>query len=518
MLCCCGCSKDPQVIVVENMTGSLTAQIRSQGIFYKSGLPAYPLRGAVVKVFDGDAMIAIDSSDLTGALCITNIPVGTYNVEVSYKTAEKLHFQTTIADGKVTELKSNFFDCLFLPEFETPKTRWTVIHFVNLADVQLEVGLLSDIRMIEKCGGSGTNVNHVVYIPATGNYATRSAVYHLEKPKFNVENEELYGALAPRLFSPGYFFDNTDYEHADPSDYKLLEKSIVELSRLFPSDSLMLAVYDHGTGIDIDFLDDGGKQTRSISGNFATKGEITMPQLREVLANVRGQGVRVDALVFGACLMAAYEVGYELKDCGVRYIVASEPPSSGLHFGAQSWVADFNKGNISGFEVCRRIVDGVGGHNVFALWDMSRFDDLTVLYNDFAKEIAKADVAGIRPLIAKTVKVGLEGGTPAQLYYSCYDLGHFARNVSESDLADAGGLKESARKVADFLEAEGPGNFIAAFHNLLKGYENARGVGIVLRAPDHPYEGHNRTVYRMHSYYLDGNRDWDDFLTKLDQQ
>lgn len=513
------CTKQDENPNITSGVGTLIAQIRNEGIYFEALLPHSPLKGALLTLRSGEQIIAQDSSDVTGLICIPNIPVGSYQAEISYKEAEKLTFDVTIREKEVTTLKSPFFDCVFLPETKIEKKQWTAIHFANLCDLQIEKDVLSDIRMIEKHGGSGDQVNHIVYTPATGDYSIPSSLRYLLPPKFDIADEELYGDAMPQLLSPAYIYDNYSYSLADPGDYKLLERSIVELCKLFPSDSIMLSIYDHGSGIDFVTPNDSGgshTHTRSISGNTTTNKEITMPQLREVLTNVRKQGYRVDMLVLSACTMASFEVGYELKDCGLSYIVASEPQAMGIHFGAKTWVEEFSAGTISGAEACRRIVRGLNDDNVFALWDMSRFNELTALFNEFAKKVARLDASVLNPVIAKSVKV-TSGGTPPELTYSCYDIADFAKNVSEADFTDSEDLKASAKQLYDFLAVAKPGNFISEFHNPWSGsYTRMRGIGVLLRAPDHPYAGHNQTVYRAHKYYLDGNTDWDIFLCGLD--
>ncbi len=507
-----GCTKDPEP---QTGTGTLSAVIRSEGSDIEAHLPLCALRDATVLLLDGQREVASGKTDIAGNVVITDIPSGSYQVAVTHKDFPALTMNVSIRKNEVTTLKNYLFDCLFMPQYEKAKKKWTVIHFVNMADVQLEGTFLSDIRKIEKEGGSGNEVNHVVYMPATANNTLNSQLTYLLKPQFEIVDEKFYDdVVKSRLFSPAYYFDGYDYPDADPSDYKLLEKSVVDISALYPSDSVMLFIYDHGSGIDINVPDNAVKQ-QSISVNMHTNGEITMPQLRDALNNIRKQDIHINTLVLAACTMAQFEVAYELKDCGVNYMVVSEPTSNGLNYECEQWVEDLNDGAIAGFETARRIARASTSENVYAVYDMKYFAQLQPLFNDFAGKAAQTNAALLRPLVAQSLKQ-TAGGTPPELTYSCYDLADFAKNVSEASFEDATGVKVAAKKVYDFLNVVGPGNFVAELHNPWASYQRARGVAVMLRTPDHPYAGHNQTVYRMHSYYRDGNTAWDTFLSALD--
>ena len=499
---CVGCRPEP---TPSTATGVLAAQVRYEGTDYRTGLPIAPLMGARLTVKQGEQTIASDTTNRTGDVYLPNLPSGTYRVEVSYKKLPVRAFNTEVSANQTTVLKSDFFDCVYFPTSEVPKTRWTVIHYANLADIQIEDYTMCDLRMIEKHGGSDDSVHHIAYTPAAGNYLRQSNIMRLMKPSFDVADEQLYNNKVPTLFSPAYVFNNVTYADADPADYRLLERSIVEICRLFPSDSIMLAIYDHGTGIDIAW---GDERSRSISGNFDTRKEITMPQLRQVLNRVKDQGYRVDALVFSACLMGAFEVGYELKDCGVSYIVAAEVPIMGLMHGAANWVQPFGRGEISGFEACRRIVAGAA--DPMALWDMKRFEELNVRFNNLADKIGSVDPAAIKAVLPKTARMAEM--TENDLPTACYDLADFADQLILANFQDPQGVKLAAKEVSDFIKTQ----FVATMRN--PSSHNYHGVGVLIKSldPIQPYVGHNQRVYRQHRYYLDGHTAWDRFLMTLD--
>lgn len=493
-------------------SGALVARVYDAGTTPEANLPLAPLKNALVTLKNADRSVASLLTDATGQVLFDHIPEGEYLVEITKSGYAPLRFdRVSVKENVPAVLKSDFFDVVFMPRAPKDKKRWTVIHFVNLCDLTINNDLISDIRMVEKNGGSGDSANHVVYIPATNDYTETSRLSYLIKPKFGIENEELYDneVYKARYFSPTYTFDNYDNSMANPSDYKLLEKAIVSIGNLFPSDSLMLFIYGHGTGIDISY-----SQTRSISLNRDPEGEITVPQMREVFSQTARKGHKVNALVMAACKMGSFELAYELNGC-VDYIVASEDRSLGINYGAEHWVKEFGNGTIPGIEACRRIVRGVGDVNAFAAYDMRCFPELVTRFNALAASLKLADAGQIRPIVEKTMKVTI-GSTLNDLIHGCYDLADFAKNLSESTSLNDD-LRQKALGVNDYLKEAKPGNLISEFHCSRSDYARGRGMGVLLRAPDQPYGTRNQAIYRQHKYYKDGNTDWDAFLINLDK-
>lgn len=511
--------EEKHIIVRDTLkVGSISAIVRKEGLSQDSRLPIFPYRGAKVSVKNQGGVVATDTTDALGYVCFSSIPEGDYQVYVVGKQENSLTFDVTVTKNEVSVLKNHLFDCVYLPDGKIEKKPWTFVHYGCLADMTSDLNrdFLWEFRLLEREGASGDRVNHVVYIPPTASQSIKSQIMYLQKPSYTIENEIPYeeNFKDPILFSEAYRFDAYNYSDADPADYNVLLNSTRQISTLFPGDSVVLCVYDHGTGIDIAY-----PKTRSICGNAATQKEITVPQLRETLMALKQSGVKVHSLVLSACLMGVFEVAYELKDCGLKYILAAERQSTkGFYLKCAEWIEKLNNGEISLSESLMTIVKNQNRGNNYALYDMAHFGELNALFNDFSRKISRTDPSYIKPIVAKTIKSG--AGSSGDMEYSCYDLGDFAKNVSEANFQDSQQVRAAAALLYQFIKVRNPGHFITVFNPANANPEiekRGTGMGVLLRAPDHPYKGHNQDVYQQHKYYADGNTDWDTFLSNLDK-
>lgn len=397
-----------------------------------------------------------------------------------------------------------FFDCILFLKDKPEKKKWTFIHFANTSHMNIYPPMISTIRVFERFGGSGSNLYDIAY---TSTGSSDPTLYYLKQPMFVPDKDPIYeGSLTPNLFSPHYVFNSHlkgQYEKdGDPGDYLFLEKMILNIAELYPSDSVALFIMDHGSGIDIDGT------TKSISFNTDNGNTITMPQLRTVLENVKNK-VNINLFVMDACFMGMFEVAYEFKDTGVKHIMASSRSSSAF-FDPQivsnppttlERIANGANSCTIG-DVCHEFI-AKHGSTTFSIYNMEKMDEFTALFNDFASRINQTPVEYTEPVLIRTTRMAIDD--PFCKNY--YDLTHFAKLISETHFpSDPANLVASAKALYEYLLTPSSDKFI--FDRRVyepEKYPNDYGVSVLIPAPNESYEQTMMDIYRKHKYYLDGN-------------
>lgn len=502
-------------IPVEKQVGSVVGVIRTSGFvqeYADSNLPLLPMDSVKVTLTNKDTSM-VTYSDKQGMVSFSNVRPGTYHATLERALTTKHEIDVTVEPGKTSYLKNYMFDCFFFQIDKPQKKRWTFIHFANLTDASLTANTISEIRIQEKFGGSGDHLHNIAYLsPGISSFPS---ILHLQKTRFEVNPDEIFtGPIPPRLFSPRYYFNsinNADYAtDGDPGDYRQLEKIIRGVVDLFPSDSIALFIYDHGSGIAID---DMPGSTKSISYNPQTNKGISMPQLREVLQNVKPIA-NISALIMDACFMGMYDVAYELKNTDLKYIVAS-PPSMGAISSKEEpeYIEKIGAGEWSLNQMCHEIIDKTGTVQL-ALYNMQYIDEMTARLNDFASKLNKTDPTYIDAAVdrAKTYTNNIN-----EILSCYYDLGYFANEMTQLAFEDPVGVIESAQKLVDYIKNPSHGKFLERLRIDPANKWPTYGISIFMKNPiiGSAEFSNYRDMYRMHQYYKDGNKDWDAMMDKI---
>lgn len=482
----------------------------------QTNLPLFPLEGAKAVLIDSSGK-RIDSLQTNGEGIINfiNVPSGQYTVKLAHEKAQSSLTLPVTVSGKTTAyLQTEGFDCINYQLYKITKRKWTFIHLVNNSDNTIAKGNFREIRKQEKYGGSGFELNNVAFFDCGEG---DSRLMYLVQPAFTPDPDPIDSiAQRPQLYSPTYVYhrDKSDYNiSGDLGDYKFMQKKIEQIAAMYPSDSVAIFIYSHGSGIDESI---GFNDTRSISPNPTTQKEITIPQFREMLTNLHAKGINIGIVSTTACFMGMFEVGYELKDTGIQYYLSAETAGSGLFQNTQDiqFINDFKEGRGTcysmGVEICKKPAS-----NILALCDLKKMGQMTDLYNDFANKLDKTPIKYTQSLITNAVHVNGKGGVEGEYTYNYFDLGDFALLISKSEFTDTYELRPAAQKLYDYLKDRS--GYIAAMGvaENTDWHKRLTGVSTLLVSPGVNYSQLSN-IYRNLRYYKDGNTAWDSYLSKID--
>lgn len=521
----CACTKYVEIEVpVEKQAGVISGIVKFSGedVGFESQLPLFPAELVKVELRKGDSLIETITTNREGLFSFSKVDPGTYQVVLNYKKAPKLTLEALVENNKSCYLTTEDFDCIRMPTLPVEKKKYTFIHLGNTSEGAVASYVMSAIRIQERFGGSEAELNNIAFVDCGSGPAK---LIYLQKQKFIPDPDYINTVgpgMSPVLMSKAvyqykYNLDEDQFaKTGDLGDYKFVQKKIESIAKLYPSDSIVLFMYGHGSGIDMTPGFNTG--TRSISPNPQTKLEVTFPQLREVLTNLNGQGLNIVGLVTNACYSGMYEIGYELKDTGLQYLVASEVPTTFMTdiTNGVDYIKNMQDGTGSIRAMCKELV-AKQMSTTMAAYDLTKIGDLNGLFNDFAKKVSLTDVATTQSVLEKSQQANIGGSPDYTMNY--YDMGDYARRISENEFNDKVGLKESARTLYNYLNTPKDGSYIFSFNRSSADarYQHTTGMTVVAVNPEYSYE-EVALVYKQHRYYLDGNKDWDAFLKTINWQ
>jgi hypothetical protein len=490
------------------------------GIIYSSGvnlqiennnmLPLFPLDSVTIVASNSDTTMKT-LSDQTGLFSFINVTPGEYEVQMSHKKSpDTLKFKASVEIDKYTTLTNYGYNCIYMSLSEIKKKKWTFIHLVNNSVSNLVNANSKTIARFERDGGSGEELYNVAFFD-NGN-ENNAQLYYLTKPNYTPYPDPIDDPfLAVPILSPCYTYDgtgNAGYRYGDLGDAVFVKNLIKNLASLYPSDSVALFFHSHGSGIEEDF----DEATKGISPNINTKKYISVNQMGEIFRTLNREGVNVKTVGFNACLMGMSEVYYELYKSGIRYAIASENETGNIIDITQTnkFIEDFIKGTGTSTSMGHEIVNSsTDGH---ALIDLYKGEEYFTLFNDFAKKLNQTDIKIILPIIKETQLVS-PGAMQAFLAYNYYDIGDFAKRISTENFTDEAALKESADKLYKYIKNRS-GMLMDYKLTSVENKKNQTGISVMMLRDPIMYDKVNGT-YRKLNYYLDGNKDWDSFLQKI---
>ena len=259
------------------------------------------------------------------------------------------------------------FQTLTTASHEVKKKKWTFMVFLNGAN-NLEPFAIGDMNEMEKIG-STDDVNVIVEIARMERTDGDS---HAEKP----DPSYLYNAYQERE-KPQYYFGvgNTpgvERYYVLKDDDDMLVQSVIKervegvdhgssdalasfgkwATENYPAENYALVVWNHGSG------------WTGISYDDNSHHGMDLPEVREALEAINAQleekqgKKRLDIVDFDACLMATYEVAYELHEA-VDILVASQElePGEGLPYDdVLKWLTMYPESSPTSFS--KALVDG----------------------------------------------------------------------------------------------------------------------------------------------------------------
>jgi hypothetical protein len=282
------------------------------------------------------------------------------------------------------------------------------------------------------------------------------------------------------------------------ADPKLLADFIKWGIKNYPSDHVMVIISDHGDGWK-GAIDDEGHQSWMSTPNIA----------KALKAAEKETGKKVG---FDACLMAAAETAYELKDAA-RYMVASQEiiELKGLPFSklfnekALSQLSDKIKGKLNQEPeaMAKELVNSVklDPNSVFTMSaiDLTHMEKLAASIDKLAVRIKESKVP------PEAIKHEFN---KAQAFESMRDLYDLADRLEKSPKIDDHKLKEAAAQVKKDLKAA----VIAEQHT--KDYPGAHGLHIETSTKD--WHSQYGTDYLDTAFTKDTN--WDEAISYLDKK
>lgn len=362
---------------------------------------------------------------------------------------------------------------------------WTVLVYMA-ADNNLTAEALKDLNEMEQVG-STADLNVVVQYDGYANGDSRR-YYMTQDSDSSVVHSPVIEPLG----------------EVDMSDPAVLQSFVAWGVTSFPSDHVMLILWDHGAGVWPESVQAQGIAFDDHSGWNAC---LTTTELRTALSGAKqATGVKVDVLAFDACLMQMMEVGYELQGLA-DYMAGSEEVTPGDGFPYHTILAGF-RGNPA----------------------LTPRSAATMLVNRFIDYYQKAesvcmsvvDLVNWAPFTArvKNLATALDSATSRELdliqsaslqtqrfdYHENADLYDFALHTSQLSVNST--LRAAANDVLNYWDQAVIFNERTTQADTLK---DGHGLSVLL-----PTSAHEMSLYGSYDQLLwSADSRWDEFLAKL---
>ncbi len=193
------------------------------------------------------------------------------------------------------------------------KAKWTIMVYMT-ADNDLEPQSFLDLEEMEKVK-LPSSVRVVVIIDRSAeNYEQRLAGYIDVDAYGDWSDTRIY--LVQHHPGPGIGSRLlARLGEKDMGDPATLLYFVEYVAKNFPSEHYMLVLWNHGSSLGVDY-------------DYGDRDALTLDELRDVFAKLKGMGIHLDIVGFDACLMSMLETIYSLAGY-TDYIVASEEVEPG---------------------------------------------------------------------------------------------------------------------------------------------------------------------------------------------
>ena len=175
----------------------------------------------------------------------------------------------------------------------------------------------------------------------------------------------------------------------DSGDAATLLKAMVWAVMQFPSEYLVVDIWNHGSGsLNRRMIQHRGVCYDDTTGNFMTDHDYK--RAFEVLVQEYRAGKKVDIIAFDACLMADLEVAYTLQPYA-HYLVSSQETVPGTGFNYTSTLSPLSSGVPTPYSFSRWIVNAYGKHYLnsglsytMSALDLNKLDNVVAATNTIA--------------------------------------------------------------------------------------------------------------------------------------
>ncbi len=269
---------------------------------------------------------------------------------------------------------------------------WTILVYMG-ADTNLEAAGIADMNEMEMAG-STDNVNIIVQMD-------RSPLYD-PYDGYDSSNGNWYGAKRY------YVTKDLDKEligsrelenmgETDMGSQKVLEDFLLWGVKSYPADHYMVVIWDHGAGWDR--MASGSEQDGMVVFDETSDDALSMKDVTGALSKLnKTLGKKVDIIAFDACLMAMYEVDYEMaRYADVRISSEEYVPGDGFDYDA-SLNALVKNPSMDGKRLASQFVDDYSKYYTgdkaedtitISAVDLDKSDAFSMAIDTFAKTMAE---------------------------------------------------------------------------------------------------------------------------------
>lgn len=284
---------------------------------------------------------------------------------------------------------------------------WTVLCFFDgHGDMQSDVD--RSVRQLESVGS--TDSVELVAQVACGEPYYGSYTSHLQKSR-------LLGFLPTSQSMAGP-------SSSDPADPDCLTESIVNTTKAFPSEHVMVVVHGHGGAF------------KGLLPNTQTREKMSLQGLKTAVdAAAAALGRPIDMLVLDSCLMGCVETAYALKD-SVRYLAVSEEVVPGNNMRYDVLARELQGADLDqAADACMKARDN-GRLATASIIDCSKIDELVERMRPFARSVDTntfGDVQHFRqPAVLKRLS---NSGSETSPMNDMRDLATLAEHAGDAELA-----------------------------------------------------------------------------------
>lgn len=243
----------------------------------------------------------------------------------------------------------------------------------------------------------------------------------------------------------------------DSGDFKTLIKSLSWAVTEFPSDYILVDIWNHGSGsLNRSMMSQRGVCYDDTTGNFMTDRDYK--QAFDVVVNQYLGGKQIDIITFDACLMADIEVAYTLQPYA-KYLVSSQQTVPGPGFNYTSVLnalaatipspATFSKSIVQAFDSYYK---ASGLTYTLSAINLSKLTNVvnatktlaTLLTSLLKNDKSKALTRAIKNALSSYTMPRFDEPTYADLYTFCSNL-YVQANKAGLSKAEADKLKSTVR-------------------------------------------------------------------------
>lgn len=216
------------------------------------------------------------------------------------------------------------------------------------------------------------------------------------------------------------------YSGHQSTDKSIMSMVLKDMKNLSKTDILVMVAGSHGSAWTESIF--APKNRAFGQDGSGTDNTITTCDMADA---IKDAGIKLDLLLFDACMMGTAEVCFDFKDA-VNYIIASSLDVPAPGFPYHNFMTSLYEGDVSNYtEVCKHYVDFYryypGGWASVALIDINQMDALALSVNKQLRE--KKDIIYDYNPIGKIQHYGLNPSASGFKYIS-FDMNQFIQELN----------------------------------------------------------------------------------------